>query len=320
MHHSVSLRPSWCALVRAMNYKSLWFRAQDWPRDQAEYVFLLRALQAIGKSRYGEDWSENEFVTDLVVDLPFYIDAHLPKNRLYREHAYKMLADEAVNHVTKVKGAIFPMSLNSMHPGSTTYELQFTKAGWELARSKIAAINARLRPIVERRMEVIRNFTEAAIKGLVVTAARPKDRYMLSVMDPAIWSVLNLNHITINGEFDSSNQVTYAYSGSKFNWIFVERASLAQYTLSLSESVRVVSKEKYTSVDERKAKDLAIFLLKSRPDISKSDVLTAITAAGIVTSGVGFNQRIWPAAREMAGLPTKAPPGRKRRTSDEAGS
>ncbi|TGD92629.1 hypothetical protein [Methylobacterium nonmethylotrophicum] len=302
-----------------MNYDSLWFRAQDWPRDQAEYVFLFRALQAVGKSRYGEDWSGKEFSTKAVVDLPFYIDAHLPKNRLYREHAYKMLADEAVNHVTNVKGATLPPSLNSMRPGSTTYELQFTKAGWELARSKIAAINVHLRPIVERRIEVVRNFTEAATNGLVVTAARPKDRHMLSLIDPAIWSVLNLNHVTTNGEFDPNNPGTYTYSGSKFSWIFAERASLARYMVSLADSIRVISNEKYTASDERRAKDLASILLKSRPDMSKSDVLAAITAAGIAISCVGFNQRIWPAAREMAGLPTKAPPGRKRRTSDEAG-
>ena len=55
--------------------------------------------------------------------------------------------------------------------------------------------------------------------------------------------------------------------------------------------------------------------LESNRDLKLDDAAEWCRANGFATSGRGFHIRVWPKARELAGLPAKAPPGRKSKAS-----
>jgi len=49
-----------------MKPQDFWARPHLWPRDPFEYVFLARAVQAIGRARFGDEWTGEEATTELV--------------------------------------------------------------------------------------------------------------------------------------------------------------------------------------------------------------------------------------------------------------
>jgi hypothetical protein len=54
--------------------------------------------------------------------------------------------------------------------------------------------------------------------------------------------------------------------------------------------------------------------LKSNPQLTRAEAATWCKASGHNVSDRGFQNRVWPKAREQAGLQAKAPPGRKKST------
>ena len=47
-----------------------WKNSIGWPKDNASYVFLARAVHAIGKSTFGAEWTGEEPCLDLMQSLP----------------------------------------------------------------------------------------------------------------------------------------------------------------------------------------------------------------------------------------------------------
>jgi hypothetical protein len=67
-----------------------------------------------------------------------------------------------------------------------------------------------------------------------------------------------------------------------------------------------------TGSAEKRAEKLLAELLRSG-EMKKPDARKALANASIVISGRGFEDRVWPNARQAAGLPRTAPAGRPRR-------
>jgi hypothetical protein len=55
--------------------------------------------------------------------------------------------------------------------------------------------------------------------------------------------------------------------------------------------------------------------LRGNPSLKREEATTWCENQGFTISGRGFQDRVWPAAREEAGLPRRAPPGRKNKSS-----
>jgi hypothetical protein len=58
--------------------RRFWARASDWPRDAKEFIFLARAVDAIGKAIFPDDWTGTEPYIDplSITKLEELIDQH----------------------------------------------------------------------------------------------------------------------------------------------------------------------------------------------------------------------------------------------------
>ena len=63
---------------------------------------------------------------------------------------------------------------------------------------------------------------------------------------------------------------------------------------------------------ETKATQALASHLRENPHLKRKEAITWCENQGFTISGRGFQYRVWPAAREQAGLPGKAPPGPKK--------
>jgi hypothetical protein len=70
-----------------------------------------------------------------------------------------------------------------------------------------------------------------------------------------------------------------------------------------------------TARDETAAIKALASHLRSNCNLKKSEARLSCRKAGFNLSDRGFQSRVWPRAREQAGLDAKAPPGRKRKSS-----
>jgi hypothetical protein len=55
--------------------------------------------------------------------------------------------------------------------------------------------------------------------------------------------------------------------------------------------------------------------LEDEPQMKRDEARQFLSANGLEVSGRGFQLRVWPKARDLAGLPIRAPSGRKRKSS-----
>ena len=79
-------------------------------------------------------------------------------------------------------------------------------------------------------------------------------------------------------------------------------------------SVRRPSMSTSTVADESKARKVLASELERNPNLTRAEAAALCAAAGFKLSGKAF-QRVWPRARERAALKSRAPPGRKRKSS-----
>ena len=70
---------------------------------------------------------------------------------------------------------------------------------------------------------------------------------------------------------------------------------------------------KATAADETAAVRVIARMLLSENGLTRPEAQRALVVAGIVVSGNGFQNRVWPKARKAAGLSEKAPAGRRNR-------
>lgn len=66
--------------------------------------------------------------------------------------------------------------------------------------------------------------------------------------------------------------------------------------------------------EDKKAIEYLAELLEKSPEIKRTDAINACIEHGFIISGRSFQARVWPAARELAGLPRKARPGAKKKS------
>jgi hypothetical protein len=70
-----------------------------------------------------------------------------------------------------------------------------------------------------------------------------------------------------------------------------------------------------TAGDETAAIKALASHLRINPQLNRAEAQSWLRAQGVNLADRGFQSRVWPRARERAGLEAKARPGRKRRSS-----
>jgi hypothetical protein len=96
--------------------------------------------------------------------------------------------------------------------------------------------------------------------------------------------------------------------------------SVSSIRVSTEELMRSMPQATVVSTGsaERRAEKLLTELLRAG-EMLKSDARAAVERAAIEVSGRGFEERVWPNAREAAGLPRIAPAGRPKRAKISEG-
>ena len=105
---------------------------------------------------------------------------------------------------------------------------------------------------------------------------------------------------------------------SHLSWCWIPRRLfdrwLAKHDLPLSPARFDPREDAVVSDEERAIKALAAHL-RQVPDCSRGDATDWCRQQGFTISARGFQSRVWPQARAYAGLPEKAPAGRKSKQS-----
>jgi hypothetical protein len=89
------------------------------------------------------------------------------------------------------------------------------------------------------------------------------------------------------------------------------------YYFRRSDVQEVFRDEPLVAASAKKVSDATRLLarhLRDNPNLKRSDAWLFLKNAGSIISGRGFQSDVWPDAREQAGLPRSAPPGRRKKS------
>lgn len=134
-----------------------WRKSIGWPNDNSSYVFLARAVHAVGKSMFGSDWTGDEPCRDFLKALPVF-----PERSGWRA---KLAHDLLVKH--------HPES-NRQPRKPYQHSFEFTGNEWMAAVMIVKKHNEEQMPGFRRFAEVRDRIIKLAEAGLLITAIRDK--------------------------------------------------------------------------------------------------------------------------------------------------
>jgi len=166
-------------------------------------------------------------------------------------------------------------------------------------------------PAWQRYAKVRETVASGCRSGALVSAWRPMDGGDVAKMPPSWW---NTEGVTLFYRFDffslDPNKPFLKAISERRAWICISRESLDTVLRHLGSSHASTIKDE---------SDAIIFLtntLKQNPNLKRADAEAECEKFGI--SQRGFRDRVWPKAREGAGLSAIAPPGRKKQNNRSA--
>jgi hypothetical protein len=201
-----------------------WKNSIDWPRDNSSYVFLARAVHAIGKTMFGAEWTGEEPCLDLKQSLPA-----LPLTT--GSHAY-FAHDLLLKHHPEFGRQPLKWSrgpLSSMPPS-----VKFTGLEWEAARAIIAKDHERKMPGVRRFSQVQDKIIKVAEDGLLITAIREKAGGDPTLIPRVWWNSERIRNRFDRCQLNPNDPYGLGSAGDRYQWIFVTRESLTLCTSDAS--------------------------------------------------------------------------------------
>jgi hypothetical protein len=186
-----------------------WKKSLGWPNDNASYVFLGRAVHAMGRSMFGSEWTGDEPCRDLMRALPVF-----PERSGWRA---VLAHDLLVKHHPE---------FNRQPRKPTQHSFEFTGKEWMAAALIVEKHNEEKRPGVRRFLEAQDRIIQLAEAGFLITAIREKAGGDPTPAPPRWW-----NSERIRGRFDfcqlnPDDPYSLGIAGDGFQWIFVTRESL----------------------------------------------------------------------------------------------
>jgi hypothetical protein len=170
------------------------------------------------------------------------------------------------------------------------------------AAGRIMDADAR-RKAIKRLDTVQQEIVRQCEAGTLVCAYRPIEGGSMYAMPREWWSTEKWPQRFIICQLDPSAPFASGFAGEGYCWLFMMRESLDKYLRRFSPQ------QQSTGAAETAALRKLVQMLKTNPDLSVTQAQSAVS--------VGKNgfRRVWPKAREQAGLPPVAPSGRKRKSS-----
>jgi hypothetical protein len=201
-----------------------WKNSTGWPRDNSSYVFLARAVHAIGKSMFRSEWTGDEPYLDLMQSLPA-----LPLtsgSRAYFAHNL-LLKHHPEFGRQPLKWSRGPFS-------SMPTSVKFSRLEWEAARAIVTKHNERKMPGVRRFFEARDRIIQLAEAGLLITAIRERAGGDPTPVPCAWWNSERIRNRFDCCQLNPSDPYGLGSSGDRYQWIFVTRESLMSCAGSMS--------------------------------------------------------------------------------------
>jgi hypothetical protein len=186
-----------------------WKNSIGWPNDNASFVFLGRAVHAMGKSMFGADWTGDEPCRDLMRGMPV-----IPERSGWRA---KLAHDLLVKHHPE---------LNRQPRKPYQHSFEFTGNEWMTAVMIVKKHNEEQMPGISRFSEVRDKIIQLAEAGFLITAIREKVGGDPTPIRRSWW-----NSERIRDRFDychlrPDDPYGLGIGSDPYQWIFVTRESL----------------------------------------------------------------------------------------------
>jgi hypothetical protein len=285
---------------------SLWRTPNKWISDPHSYVFLPRAILEIGKALYPNEWTGAEAATPVFPPLPLQ-SADAPEWQ--KREAHIVLCKERPDFGRKPLDALphhSHISLGRFSKGPPIIP-PFTDSEWEAARAIYRAREDATRPAWLRYTQVRKTVTDACRQGQLAFGLRPRVGGAVYPGKPEWWRTEgNTLHYRFEW-FRMSSAAPFANGlRDDADWICIARDSLDVLLRHLDSSHAGAVTAKGEADATRHLADK----LKENPGMTREEASAECARFGI--SKRGFLNRVFPKAREKAGLPARASAGRKR--------
>jgi hypothetical protein len=283
-----------------------WARPHVWPLDPDGYVFLARAVEEIGRAMFGQHWTGKEITTEHVRSLP--------------DQAQGTVSDASYAHDVLMKlpkyskqlpspKTVLPPSLNSVlsqPAGLALFQVDsFTTEQWSAAQAAVRRQQKERAPALQRLSQVQLNIVKRCESGELISAIRSRAGGDMREVPRAWWNTESWHNRFTMCQVNPKEPFGIGSAGDSYCWIFLTRESLDKYLQKALPQA--------TAGREKAARAELVRLLKADGNLTREEARKHLEST--VRIGTRAFQRIWPLAREEAGLPPLAAAGRKPRQS-----
>jgi hypothetical protein len=197
-----------------------WKNSIGWPNDTASFVFLARAVHAIGKSMFGPQWTGDEPSLEPMQSLPKFPlssggSAYFAHDLLVKHHP------EFNRHPLKRRPKTAGMPGGGIPPS-----VNFTIEEWEAARSIVAKDHEHKMPGLRRFFQVRDRIMQLAEAELLITARRDKAGGDPELIPRVWWNSERIRNRFDLCQIDPDDPYSLFSAGGRHQWIFVTRESL----------------------------------------------------------------------------------------------
>jgi hypothetical protein len=301
-----------------------WSDQTTWPDDADGHIFLARVIDRVGRRLFA-DWTGDEQCADhipkpLSAVLDRFVDdfdrgdayelllqsgefPDLPPTFVYRStnreipEGFVGLSDRRLRQLGY---SPCPQQTPSSEPKSNPTTV-FTDEQWaaavQLREQKRRAVSERQGRFIAAKKEVSKILAEGSIGISLKTEGAVQPSLSL---DAGVWNIKHQDAfvrctLTIDMNPNPYRDPDYP----REFWVYVDQAGLHNWSMAGS-----------TAADERAAEKSLASLLKLNNDLTLSEAIEHCQQRHGI-SGRGVVSRVWPNARQLAGLPAKARAGRK---------
>ncbi len=307
-----------------MNSLSRWHKPNSWISDPFGYVFLPRAMLEIGKALFPDEWTGNEpyLATCLKLDpavivllrlrpgVPLDWDTVVQARQKFAEDRERQRKDDLAK--AKAAGRVvgarrFPPPVRAASAYAEAASSPGVRA--DVAWKDEAAFDTE-RQAARRYASVCTKVADALRSGQLVCGTRPRPGGSVRQGQREWWETEG-SKLAIRFEcFALSRNKPFSIGlRDDAEWICVSRDSLDAFLASFRPS------HTSTAKSESDATHHLTERLKQDPDLKRPDAEVECRKKFKISQR-GFRDRVWPQARENAGLPPKAPPGRKKQKKE----
>jgi hypothetical protein len=265
---------------------SFWFDQDNWPKDTAQWTFLARAHNQIGKILFGEEWTANE----ILEEQPGYV---MPPG------VWQLDTDRKDVKRAPLKGRVAHYTRRASSEFS-----QYIRA--EVARK----LNKEGKPALERLHRVRSEIASQCETGKLRSGTRAINGGAIEPMLPELWNGERLTPRFEWCQIDLKEPFGLGTTGKRFRWIFIATDSLESFLKDM-EKQKPTAKVKQTASQKAKCEDWLIEQMREHPDAPEAKGVYRKKAKQEFSVGTRAFDRIWDKAKDITGRQNWGNPGRK---------